>query len=85
MNETLKVYLASLGDAFTHHNAAFRKEHPEVGGIDMILVSAVTVNGQEVLASICSIDSTAGQANRNLLDKRRSVALCDIFTEACGS
>ena len=83
MNETLKVYLASLGDVIAHHNAAFRLEHPELGGIDMILVTAITVNEQEVLGSICSIDSVAGQANRNVLDVRRSVALCYLFTGAC--
>jgi hypothetical protein len=85
MNETLQAYLTSLGDVIAHHNAAFRLEHPEVGGIDMILVAAITVNQQEVLGSICSIDSVAGQVNRNALDVRRSVALCNLFTGACAS
>lgn len=83
MNETLQAYFLSVGEALSRHDEVFRKEHPALSAIDAAFVAEVTLDGQPMLGSISSIDSTKGQADRDLLNSQRIVTLCIQLVREC--
>lgn len=78
----LRAYCLGLGEAVSAYHEAFKKDHPEFLGSDMVLVFDAAF-GEEIQSGyLTRIESAQGQEDSDAVGTQRAINLCQKFLAA---